>query len=343
MILRKNLLVAATCIALLLSQSARSSCQHNFDEFRNEIRTERDKAAAHDLLNCVESTYRYNEIYQVLRIALNENTHYPIPNELLDTILSKFSNPDENDMSALADSITRFRNEHYDEIEAAISFINHKDLDATGLYKVVQYVAQTTAQQKDIEHAKRERLFTAIKATELYQSEDLLSESFREAITTNLTILAFDKNGKIDSSMEGHLFEHIKGASDDELKDLVTGIHKGNITFDDNQKALHHIVASSQCNKQCQSRIIQLITYNEDLTINDRDKVLIEIANRPDTTDYILGDLTMAAWDARVPLKDPLELLRQIGDSSNFGAQAELKMKQALEQLHINGKQEKVY
>jgi len=336
---RKYLSATVTCVALLFSQTARSSCEYSFDEFINEVRTEREEASAHAHLDCVESTLRYNEIYQILRTAFNENTHYPIPNALLDTILSKFKNPDEHDMTALADSITGFQNDNYDDIEGVISFISHTDLDATGFYKAVQHVAQA----EDIESSKRARLFEAIKSTKLYQSEDLLSDSFKEGIFTNLTILAVNKDGEVKPPMEELLFEHLADANDELLKDIATGIHKGTLKFEDSQNALNNLVDYSQCAKRCQSRIIQLITYNEDLLITDRDNILVKIAKRPDTTDYILGDLTMAAWDARIPLKEPIELLRHIGTAENFGAQAKLKMKQAFEQMQLNEQQDKVY
>jgi len=113
------------------------------------------------------------------------------------------------------------------------------------------------------------------------------------------------------------------------LADVVTGLHKNTIRYGDVQRALETIVVMENCSKSCQSNIIQLVTYNDDLDLNDRDGILMTIVQRDGTSDYILGDVTMACWDARIPLQKPEVLLAAVQAAKEYGPEAKLKVEQA--------------
>lgn len=329
--LTKNLgpLLLSLCL-FLPNHSLWSSEKSTTQEIVGELRAQTDPKQAQETLARIQSPLEYRDIYQMLSAGLNENVDYPIPNALVDRILDQFANISEGDMDAFPDSLDRVNNERFDNLAGFLSYLQHPEIEATGFVKIVSYLAQ---RHETTDAATKKRLIDAVYATEFYQSEDLMSESFREDVFTNVSQFFLGKDGVIDEDLADMFFQHISTADDTLLAAIVTGLHKDTIKYTDNQQALENIIANENCQKQCQGNVIQLVTYNEDIPLTDRDRLLMTIVERDGTSDYILGDATMACWDARVPLSNPQALLEAVQLANEYGPQAKLKVEQALRNM----------
>lgn len=317
-------LVTLTLSSPVLSLQAQQPL--STDEIVTAIRVQTDVAAATATLSGIGPSITYADIYPMLAAGLNENTQYPIPNALLDRILEQFTDVAQGDMDTIAGTLVRFDNKLFDRLEGYLSFFKHEKIESTGLFQLVSSLNQ---HHYSVDVKTRKRLITAIYDTQLYQSDDLMSESFRKDIFTNVAVFFIDENGVIDDDLAELFFRHISRADDRLLADIVTGFHKGTIIYGDSQQALENIVAFDNCSDRCHGNIIQLITYNENIELRDRDTIAMRIAQGENTSDYILGEVTTAAWDARTPLTMPEALLEAVQSVKAYGPQAKLKMEQA--------------
>lgn len=316
----------ATITVSVATHTARASDESVTAEIVDTLRSQTDAKDARATLERISSSIEYRDIYQMLGAGLNENTEYPIPNALVDRIMAQFSNVQEGDMDAIADYLVRFDNDRFDRFDGFLTFLQHPGIEATGLFKIVTSMAQ---HRDSVGALKKEPLIDAIYSTELYQSEDKLSDSFRQDIFTNLTFFFMGKDGELDEQLSELFFTHISDGDDALLADVVTGLHKDTIRYNDVQRALETIVPMENCSKRCQGTIIQLVTYNEDVNLSDRDAILMSIVEREGTSDYILGDVTTACWDARIPLTQPEVLLAAVQAAKEYGPEAKLKVEQA--------------
>lgn len=323
-------LVPITSALLLTALSSPGVASVSNEQIVEDLRIQTSADDARENLANIRGELEYRDIYPMLDAVLIENEEYPIPNELFDRVLEQFTTIVDGDMDAVADSFRRTDNENFDGLAASLTYLRHPEMSETGFFKVATGLMKF---KDSASITMKQKVLAAIQDAPLYQSGSSLSDSFREDIFANITYFYLDDEGVLENELSKWFFQHIEQADDEMLKDLIGGFHKGNIQYSDYQQALEKIVVLEQCQKNCQGRAIQLLTYNDEIKLDDRDKLLDMIARRPNTSDYILGDLTMAAWDSRTPLTNPVELLETIKVMANYGPQAKLKMKQALRNM----------
>jgi len=138
------------CVCLLLTtitvsmatHAVRASDENATAEIVDTIRGQTEAADARATLERIPSSIEYRDIYQMLRAGLNENIDYPVPNALVDRILTQFSNIQQGDMDGISDYLVQFDNDRFDRFDGILSFLQHPEIEATGLFKVVTNLAR---------------------------------------------------------------------------------------------------------------------------------------------------------------------------------------------------------
>lgn len=315
-----------TLTFLLFSQFSHGESTLSNEKIVELLRVQTDETAATALLKSIDQSIVYQDVFTMLDAGLIQNTDYPIPNELVNRVLMQFKLVEDYNMSQVADDLSRANNENFNIIEAIKVFINHEKIDSEGYLKAIRIVNN----QKDTMSVENKKdIFSAISESRFGRDASLLEESFQGEIMATLLAFLMKDDEVIEDELAPLFFDHLQKTDDDQIKGIVTGMHKGTIHYSDYQKALERIAAFEHCLKQCQLQLIQLITYNEEIELSNPDTILMHMAQRSDTSDHVLGELTVPTWDARRPLSNPEKLLAAIKSASNYGPVAQQKMEQA--------------
>jgi len=323
---KKIILIIISSILIVCSHGVHANSQLSKEKIVELLRVQTDADAAKALLKSIDTSIVYQDVFEMLDAGLIVNAEYPIPNELVNRLLQQFKQIEQYNMEQFVGTMSMATNENFNLIEAVKIFIQHEKLDDVGYLKSLRIFNE----RKDTMSVDaKKHLFTTIQESRFGQDESLLDPSFKEEIQANILFFLMGKNDVIEDELSELFFDHLQKTDDDQIKGIVSGFHKGEITHSNYQEALSRIVTFDNCLKRCQAQVIQLVTYNEEIQLTDPDRILMLMALRSDTTDYILGELTMPTWDARRPLSEPTALLKAIKSAKNYGPEAKLKMKQA--------------
>jgi len=328
--MKNRTIFTLSLIFLLFSPVTHSQSALSNDKIVELLRVQTDETAATALLKSINESIVYQDVFEMLDAGLIQNTDYPIPNELVNRVLSQFKLVEDYNMSQVIDDLSRANNEHFNIIDAIKEFINHQKIDSEGYLKAVRILNK---QKNTMSVDDKKQLFAAVSDSKFGQDPSLLEASFKGEITATLLAFLMKDDEVIEDDLAPQFFDQLQKTDDDQIKGIVTGMHKGTIRYSNYQEALEHIAAFDNCLERCQLQLIQLITYNEDIELNNPDTILMKMAQRPDTTDHVLGELIVPTWDARRPLSDPDKLLAAIKSAPDYGPVAQQKMEQAARNL----------